>query len=1430
MTNKFINLKEITKLLLYLILVFIISSSFIFSVLNINIKQIFAATEDFTTWTEVDVDGRITVTSSSINMTTISTLENKGAWVYRDMGAAHYGDTFSDPMTFEFAIHNTPANNDPFIEVWGLANVTNPGKYTSPFAAVAVTEVSRVYLYCWDDEKEYKDYTSSGFVSVNTTYYCTINRASNLFTLKIYSDSKRTTLLDTLTCDDGSSSYRYVFGFAPYNTTAGRLITATVSNLDIAEPANPHPTVVTNEAQDKTLSSANLSGTVSSSSSDIVSWGVEIGTKSGVYTDNQTDTGTESAPFDFSFLFEDLENSTHYYARAFASNELGGINYGSEIDFYTIESGAIILGDMTLDACEETVGVIIDYEADSDGDSTVILQYSTDNATWHTAPTMWNDTENYQYKGKVFWLTENTLYYIRATFSDGTSIVGTNPILDTITTMDGDPDQGTIHTYHVAKTGNDTTGDGSSGSPWLTVQKAANTVIAGDTVYVHAGTYSEMVTITADGNSSNFITFMPYSTDEVIIDGGSSRNNGFYLNSADYVRISGFTIQNTLKNGFLVSGCSYSIIDNNTINDPTVGSTTGVEGGVRLDNGSDHMIIRDNDVTVTAASDVDMTAFTWWYAGSSNVFHDNTVTGNSITKDGFGGGPENSDGYMNNSDIYDNVVTGVRDDGIQLEGSDINTAVWGNTLLSNFIGIGFCPVNIGPNYVFRNVIVSNPTTGSAAYKLGDGSFGRVYIYHNTSYTTGGQDGYKETNPGTGEVVSRNNIVISGRYVFEFGSAMDTNTMKFDYDCMYTTDGSRFVKWDGGLVTTLAAFQAIGQETHGITTATPGFTNAGSNDFTLVEGSACINAGTFIQGFNDADSPWPYSGDAPDMGAFEYDEGAPVIVVPTLQDDEVSNIGVSSATINGRVLNTGGEDPNGWVYWDTTDHGKVAADWSNNVSLGSLAGVNAVFHQIISSLDADTQYFYIFSANNTAGWVWTSTGNFTTLSGITTPTITTIDAINITTENATIRANLTSTGGEDCTLHGYWGLVDKDEDAGSWSNNSTPTSPLQPQGQGVATIAITSLSPGTTYYFNFSATNSEGTIWGTTVSFITKPSAPTGINATDGNNNSYVTITWSDATGTDNVSILRDSVIIAYVAGGVKTYNDTGADASIITPGSTIATDGISTENVSLSLSGISISNGTTHTYTLIATNASGDSVESSSDTGYRGYGTLTYQWQVSLADSDANYSNIDGATSNTLEYTDAPSPTITSGTSSASDGTSSSYVILSLSGESANNGAGRYYQCILNATGCTQQTTSSNRGYIGVGSLSIQWQRSAADSDADYSNIVGATTDPYNDTGAPEDGSHRYYIAVLNADGATESSTSADSGYRDTEETPSESSDYTQGELLAQRVIPILVVITLISFLIAMFYGEITLALLILAVLGISIGISFLSSIVSSLY
>jgi hypothetical protein len=316
------------------------------------------------------------------------------------------------------------------------------------------------------------------------------------------------------------------------------------------------------------------------------------------------------------------------------------------------------------------------------------------------------------------------------------------------------------------------------------------------------------------------------------------------------------------------------------------------------------------------------------------------------------------------------------------------------------------------------------------------------------------------------------------------------------------------------------------------------------------------------------------------------------------------------------------------------------------------------------------------------------------------------------------------------------------------------------GTGAFTEALTGLSTGTTYYLRAYAIQTGNTTYGATVTILTKPAAPTGVSATDGTDTAKVVITWTKSTGATDYHVWRDAVDLG-AAGDVATADDAAADASVITEGAASATDGTLSTEVTLSLVGASVANGTTHTYKVVASNATGNSADSSTNTGYRGHGALTYQWQVSAADSDAAYGNIGGGTTDPYSYTSAPAPTITAGNATASDATSSTHSTLTATTPpSAANGAGRYYKCVLDATGATQKTTAFNTGYRGTTTLTFAWQRSAADLDAAFGAIGGGTTNPYNDVAAVIDPDGRYYYCIVSMVGATPADTTHNRGNR----------------------------------------------------------------------
>src|SRR5947207_14951625 len=73
--------------------------------------------------------------------------------------------------------------------------------------------------------------------------------------------------------------------------------------------------------------------------------------------------------------------------------------------------------------------------------------------------------------------------------------------------------------FYVSTTGNDSN-PGTILSPWRTIQHAANSVQAGDTVYVRGGVYNESVNISASGSAiAGPITFQTFPGENAIVDG-----------------------------------------------------------------------------------------------------------------------------------------------------------------------------------------------------------------------------------------------------------------------------------------------------------------------------------------------------------------------------------------------------------------------------------------------------------------------------------------------------------------------------------------------------------------------------------------------------------------------------------------------------------------------------------------------------------------------------------------------------------------------------------------------------------------------------------------------------------------------------------------------------------------------------------------------
>ncbi|MDD5313048.1 MAG: hypothetical protein PHO26_08455, partial [Dehalococcoidia bacterium] len=103
---------------------------------------------------------------------------------------------------------------------------------------------------------------------------------------------------------------------------------------------------------------------------------------------------------------------------------------------------------------------------------------------------------------------------------------------------------------------------------------------------------------------------------------------------------------------------------------------------------------------------------------------------------------------------------------------------------------------------------------------------------------------------------------------------------------------------------------------------------------------------------------------------------PVSTAPSVTNASgATSITATSATLNGNVTSTGGENPSVTVYWGTTDGGISAASWAHNEPLGTVSGT---FYKDILTLTPGTTYYYRCFASNSAGSSWApSSSQFTT---------------------------------------------------------------------------------------------------------------------------------------------------------------------------------------------------------------------------------------------------------------------------------------------------------------------------------------------------------------------------------------------------------------------------------------------------------------------
>ncbi len=388
------------------------------------------------------------------------------------------------------------------------------------------------------------------------------------------------------------------------------------------------------------------------------------------------------------------------------------------------------------------------------------------------------------------------------------------------------------------------------------------------------------------GTRDAWILYSPRPGGTAIIDAGKESDHAALIRNTAYVILENLTFRGGRKDCVRIVNSHHVVMRRCDISgwgDPGTrkeglkkglyvdesGHIINYQAGVRVDEGSAYVLLEDNFIHEARGS-----ASSWKYehpAGpcavllamtkGHHVIRNNDLVGSETHwwNDAIESMP-NSDvfgGPYRDSDIHGNVLMFANDDGVELDGGQINVRFWNNFVTHTYCGLSCAPNRRGPSYAFRNLFLMDGEERGhtfSTFKMGGDRFlypGLSLILHNTVFTrkmglTAGHYGKGPT-----PIRTRNNIFSGpgpdffGDIRFPFVEAGD-----FDYDLLHPGK--------------IYGPEKLPEhwERNGIFGA-PVFCDAETGDFQLAEGSIGIDRGARLPGLNDN-----FTGEGPDLGALE----------------------------------------------------------------------------------------------------------------------------------------------------------------------------------------------------------------------------------------------------------------------------------------------------------------------------------------------------------------------------------------------------------------------------------------------------------------------------------------------------------------------------------------------------------------------------------
>jgi len=467
-------------------------------------------------------------------------------------------------------------------------------------------------------------------------------------------------------------------------------------------------------------------------------------------------------------------------------------------------------------------------------------------------------------------------------------------------------------TYYVATNGNDGW-PGSSSQPWLTLQKAVNTVVAGDTVIVRSGNYAGFRITDKGGTSGSPITLQSETVGGAnvnalgsgLMHGGMMEFEASYGSGIGYWVIDGFSVDGTVQAhdtyhvGVDMRGMRNMTVKNCTVHDcfktgifPAFADYAFIQNNTSRNNG-EHGIYNCNSCD--------------YGTNRLNTNYSNTGNGIQCNADVSAGGDgimsgwllerntlySNANGYnfpglvsstVRNSLIYDNTSKG-----FSLYGGEGTEEPHNMNLLNNTV--------VMPSAGYYAIFMLDD--GKAVKGLGNRIFNNI-LYH------------------YGDANGRGSICVPSTWLSDFQS---------DYNAV----GNWFGIDDNATTLQLAAWRSTyGLDIHSIQAAdTALFVNPSGKDFHLLSNSPAKDAGvTRADVTDDRDGNSRPQGAAYDIGCYELLQGTPLQITTSSLPN--GTVGVS---YNQTMTATGGTTPYTWAI----SSGSLPSGLSLVASTGAITG-------------------------------------------------------------------------------------------------------------------------------------------------------------------------------------------------------------------------------------------------------------------------------------------------------------------------------------------------------------------------------------------------------------------------------------------------------------------------------------------------------------